>query len=276
MASLSNLSAQLTNPTAPKSRTAAARTHNNFFVDEDRSRDFAERITDLDIGWWGEAQVDTLLRYSTATWNALARSGLRMVFLGAESGSDEVLQRMNKGGTATAEKTVALADKMGRLGIVPELSFVMGNPPHPEADVEETIAFVRRVKSVNPRAEIVFYLYTPVPLSGTLYDEARASGFRFPETLDEWISPAWQEFSQRRSLHVPWVDDLLRRRIHEFERVLNAYYPTATDRRLTRVKRALLKAASAWRYHGEFYRFPVELRALHRFVAYQRPETSGF
>ena len=93
---------------------------NNFFVDEDRSRDFAERITDLNIGWWGEARVDTLLRFSAASWDALARSGLRMVFLGAESGSDEVLSRMNKGGTATAEQTVELAEKMGRLGIVPE------------------------------------------------------------------------------------------------------------------------------------------------------------
>ena len=35
----------------------------------------------------------------------------------------------------------------------------------------------------------------------------------------------------------------------------------------------LLRAASAWRYHSGFYRFPLELRALHRLLAYQRPET---
>ena len=39
---------------------------------------------------------------------------------------------------------------------------------------------------------------------------------------------------------------------------------------------ALLRAASAWRYHTRCYRWPLELGALQRVVAYQRPETSGF
>jgi hypothetical protein len=152
----------------------------------------------------------------------------------------------------------------------------MGNPPDPEADVDDTIAFIRRVKAVNPGAEIIMYLYTPVPLAGELYDEARAEGFAFPETLEEWVSPAWLDFTQRRSATMPWVKQPLRERLHDFERVLNAYYPTSTDAKLYGVWRKVLRAASAWRYHGQFYRFPLELRALHRLIAYQRPETSGF
>ncbi len=116
----------------------------------------------------------------------------------------------------------------------------------------------------------------PVPLAGDLYDEARAEGFAFPNSLDEWVSPAWLNFAQRRSLTMPWMKQPLQERLHDFERVLNAYYPTATDARLTAAWRAVLRAASAWRYHLRFYRFPVELRALHRVVTYQRPETSGF
>ncbi len=249
---------------------------NNFFVSEARSAEFAERIRDLGISWWGEARIDTLLRYSERSWKAMRAAGLKMVFLGAESGSDETLARMNKGGSASTEKTLELAGTMRGLGIVPEFSFILGNPPDPEGDTAATIAFIRKVKRVNPAAEIILYIYTPVPLAGELYERARASGFAFPQTLDEWISPTWQEFSQRRSVRMPWLQDPIRRAAHDFERVLNAYYPTVTDPRLTRFWRGVLKTFSAWRYHLRVYRWPLELRALHGLVAYQRPETSGF
>ena len=249
---------------------------NNFFTHEARTAEFAERIDDLGLGWWGEARIDTLLKYSERTWRLMRQSGLRMVFLGAESGSDETLKRMNKGGGASIEKTLAIAQKMKEYRIVPEFSFVLGNPPDPEADTRQTMEFIRRLKILNPAAEIILYMYTPVPLAGELFEEAKAEGFQFPKTLDEWVSPQWQEFSQRHNINVPWLDDDLRRQVRDFQWVLNAYFPTATDIRLTRLKRAALRSLSAWRYHLRLYRFPVELRAMHRFVGYQRPETSGF
>jgi radical SAM superfamily enzyme YgiQ (UPF0313 family) len=249
---------------------------NNFFTYEKRTAEFAERIGDLNIGWWGEARIDTMLAYGEDTWQLLRESGLRMVFLGAESGSNETLRRMNKGGKATTEKTLEIAARMKAYGIVPEMSFVLGNPPDPEEDARQTVDFIRQVKRVNPDTEIIMYLYTPVPLAGELYDEAKAKGFRFPETLEAWISPEWQEFSQRRSTHLPWMHDPVRRYVHDFERVLNAYYPTSTDVRLRNFRRWLLQAVSAWRYHLRIYNHPLELRALHRILHYQRPETSGF
>ncbi len=249
---------------------------NNFFVQERRTAEFAERIMDLGIRWWGEGRIDTLLKYSDRTWDLMRDSGLRMVFLGAESGSDATLKRMNKGGTASTEKTLAIARKMAEYNIVPEFSFVMGNPPDPEADVNDTIAFIRKVKRVNPATEIILYMYTPVPLAGELYEQAKAEGFQFPSSLDAWISTDWQEFSQRRSSHMPWLNDPLRRQVHDFERVLNAYYPTVTDPKLRGSWRGVLRALSAWRYHLRVYQYPLELRAMQKVLAYQRPETSGF
>jgi anaerobic magnesium-protoporphyrin IX monomethyl ester cyclase len=249
---------------------------NNFFVHEARTAEFSERVRELGLTWWGEARIDTLLKYSPRTWELMRDAGLRMVFMGAESGSMETLRRMDKGGTMSPEKTLEMARLMKSYGILPEFSFVMGNPPEPEADIRGTMDFIRKVKTVNPQAEIIMYLYTPVPLAGDLYDEAQAEGFAFPKTLEEWVSPAWLNFAQRRSVTMPWMKQPLQERLHDFERVLNAYYPTATDAKLSRGWRAVLRASSAWRYHLRFYRFPLELRALHRAVTYQRPETSGF
>ncbi len=249
---------------------------NNFFTSERRVMAFAEGIRGLNVGWWGEGRVDTLMKYADSTWQAMADTGLRMIFMGAESGDDETLARMNKGGKQTADQTLALADKMRRYGIVPEMSFVLGNPPDPGADIERTIRFVRRVKEVNPATEVILYMYTPVPLDGTLFEEAQASGFAFPETLDEWVSQEWNDFTQRRSSMMPWLGDPLTRRLHDFERVLNAYYPTSTLPHLRGMPARLLRAVARVRYENELYAFPLELRAMHKLLRYRRPETSGF
>jgi anaerobic magnesium-protoporphyrin IX monomethyl ester cyclase len=249
---------------------------NNFFTHEARVAEFSRRIIDLGLAWWGEGRIDTLMQYSDRTWSLMRDAGLKMVFLGAESGSMTTLKRMDKGGQMSPDKTLAIVSKMKAYGIVPELSFVMGNPPEPEKDAQETMAFIRRVKKINPAAEIIMYLYTPVPLAGDLYDEAQAGGFVFPQTLAEWVNPDWLDFSQRRSLTMPWVKRPLRQQLYDFERVLNAYYPTSTDIRLTGLRRKLLRLVAAWRYHSQIYRAPLELRLLNRLFAYQRPETSGF
>ncbi len=75
---------------------------NNFFLNERHAREIAAAMAPLGMRWWCEARVDMLCRLSDATWRALRQAGLTMVFCGAESGSDAVLERMNKG-TTTAQ-----------------------------------------------------------------------------------------------------------------------------------------------------------------------------
>jgi radical SAM superfamily enzyme YgiQ (UPF0313 family) len=248
----------------------------DFFVSEDRVAELSERIEDLGIHWWGLGRIDTLMRYSDETFRRMARSGLKMVFSGAESGSDETLARMNKGGTASAELAIELARRMREHGIVPEYSFVLGAPPDPEEDTRLTFELIRRLKRTNPATEVILYVYTPVALEGTLYDEARRKGFAFPETLEQWASFEWRQLSMRRGDRIPWIEPKVRRRVRNFERVLNAFYPTTTDRRLTPARRALLRMVSSWRYGARIYGGSYELRALQRLMRYQRPETTGF
>jgi radical SAM superfamily enzyme YgiQ (UPF0313 family) len=251
----------------------------DFFIREARTAEFAARITGLGLRWWALGRVDTLMQYRDATWEAMARSGLKMIFSGAESGTDETLEQMNKGGNSSAALTLELARRMRSYGIVPEFSFVLGCPPDPANDVERTFEFIRRIKQINPATEIVLYTYTPVPLDGSLYTEARRLGFAFPETLEQWASPEWERLSMRRGDGIPWMErstGRIRTRVRNFERVVNAFYPTVTDLRLTGWRRAALKAAGGIRYGLKWYGAPYELRALNRLVRYQRPETTGF
>lgn len=248
----------------------------DFFISEPRTAAIAERLQHLGMPWWALGRVDELMRYKTATWDRMQASGLKMVFCGAESGSSETLARMNKGGTSSAEQTVELAARMKTYGVVPEFSFVVGNPPDPEGDLAGTLEFIRRVKTVNPASEIILYTYSPVPLEGAYYDAVQAQGFCFPETLDEWVSERWQTFALRRDPRTPFSRGSVRQRVRDFESVLNAFYPTVTDTRLTPARRALLKTLASVRYRFRWYAQPLELRALQRLLHYQRPETTGF
>jgi len=252
---------------------------NNFFVSETRVAAFCQELLTrgLRLNWWGEGRIDTMLDYHRRTWELMQASGLTMVFLGAESGDDRTLRQMNKGGALSPEKTLALAALTRKYRIIPEFSFVLGNPTENGADIRPTLEFIRRVKEVNPEAEIILYRYDPVPLPGEMWQGALDYGFRFPQTLAEWTHPHWVRMQRRRRADVPWMTRSDQRLIRDFETVLNAYYPTATDRRLHGgLWRPLLRVLSGWRYRRRFYRWPVELQALQALMRYQRPETSGF
>ena len=227
----------------------------DFFISEKRTAEFAERITPYGLTWWALGRIDELMRYSDKTWRAMAASGLKMVYCGVESASPERLAQLNKGGTAHPDQALELARRSKSYGIVPEFSFMVGTPPDPMADAEA---------------------YTPLPVDGTLWDEARKLGFTYPDTLDEWVNGEWSTFALRRDPRTPWLSDRARRRTRNFEKVLNAYYPTVTDTRLTGVRRALLRGLGAWRYQLRCYAWPLELDILQRLVRYRRPETSGF
>ncbi len=250
----------------------------DFFVSEERVAEFSERIKHLGMHWWGLGRIDALMGYSDNTWQKMRDSGVKMIFMGAESGSNEVLARMNKGGKSSVELTLAIVERMKHYDIVPELSFVLGNPPDPLADIEASIGFIRKVKKINPAAELILYIYTPVPQENSeLYEAAKRLGFKFPETLDEWVGDQWSSFALRRDPRTPWFKADARQRVRDFEAVINAYYPTVTDMRLKHSSfKTLLRALSGWRYSLQFYDWPYELKALQRLVHYRRPETTGF
>jgi len=247
---------------------------NNFFAWEKRVAEVARGITGCRVAWWGEGRIDTMLEFSGETWEAMARAGLKMVFFGAESGDPAALDAMDKGGLKV-EHTREINRVAARHGIVPEFSFVLGNPGNPTRDIAMSTALIRDLKRDNPDCEIIVYLYTPVPLPG-MYDAARAGGFAFPDTLDGWLSPKWSGFDARRDPRTPWLDAGMVRGVHDFEAVLHARWPSASDLNLSGWQRRVLRLLAAPRYRFGWYARPWELKVLQRAWGYRRPEEMGF
>jgi anaerobic magnesium-protoporphyrin IX monomethyl ester cyclase len=208
------------------------------------------------------------LRYSDDTLRGLKRAGATMIFFGAESGSNRVLEEMNK--KITAEQTLELAGRIRKFGIVPEFSFVFGNPEDPEGDTRQTIDFIRRIKRLNPDAEIIVQHYIPTPHPDGMYGEIEGK-IEFPRTPEEWASERWYNFTIRQDPHLPWLPTHIKRRIDNFELVINSRWPTIQDIRLPAWGRSMLRSLSVWRYALGIYDYPLELRWAQKFIALRKP-----
>ena len=241
---------------------------NNFFLNESHTAALAEAILPLKLRWWSEGRIDTVLRYSDETLRLLARAGSVMIFFGAESGSDWALAQMNTG--ITTEQTLELAARVRRFGIVPEFSFVVGNPHAPERDTRDTIRFIRRIKKLNPDAEIIVQHYIPTPHPDGMYGDIEGK-VAFPASPEEWATERWLNFTTRQDPHLAWLPRPIKRRIDNFELVVNSRWPTVQDIHLPPWGRAMLKALSSWRYSLGVYACPVELQWAQRLVALRRP-----
>jgi len=255
---------------------------NNFFVSQKRTVEFAKLVMDENIQWWGEGRIDTLNKYTDESLALMRKAGCRMIFFGAESGNDEILKQMDKGGTQTAAQIRDFAARLRKFDIIPEYSFVLGLPADSEEKVlkqiDADIKFIKEVKQVNPDTEIIIYVYSPVPTEGSeLYEKVKAQGFSFPEKLEDWLDPKWEKFDLRKNPLTPWLTPKMVDRIKDFETVLNAYYPTVSDFKLSTFQRSTMRWLSSLRYKNNFFSYPYEIKLLQKFwLKYRQPEIEGF
>ena len=232
---------------------------NNFFLSERHAREVAAAFRPLGLRWWCEARVDTLTRFSNETWRALKAAGLTMVFCGAESGSNEVLAKMNKG--TTTDQIVHTAAKCREHGVIPEFSFVFGDPDEPEREVENTLRFIRRLKVVNPAMELISYFYTPTPQRKGTYGGVNPTATT-PQTLEEWIEPQWVDWMTHENPLTPWLEPRLKARVDDFELVLKSRFPSVHDKRTRPWGKALGRIAAHRRWALGRYDDPRMLRRI--------------
>jgi anaerobic magnesium-protoporphyrin IX monomethyl ester cyclase len=241
----------------------------NFFLREERALELAERIAPLGLRWWCEARIDIVGSYSDKTLEAIRRAGCTMIFFGAESGSDWVLKEMNK--QLTTGQTLELAARIKQFDIIPEFSFVVGNPKDPQRDAEECLSFIRKIKRVNPASEIIIQHYTPVPQRDRMYGDVEDQ-VHFPATPEEWATPRWLNFTLRIDPANPWMSPSTKNLIDNFELVVASRWPTVQDIRLPVWSRRLLQFLSSWRYATRFYASPFELRWAQQWVELRKPK----
>ncbi len=252
----------------------------NFFDREVEMVPLLEVLARYQLPWWCYARSDALIDLSPESWKLVRESRLRMAYIGAETPNDKLLRSIRKG--TRSDQTLEVADLCRRNGVIPELSFMVAPPEDPAGETERTFDFIRQVKRVNPDAEIIVYVYTPLPTeripdSGKLKLEplrdAQGAPIRFPETPEEWTERRWVDYACHAD--APWLDDKLRRRIRDFVTVLRCRFPTVQDTRAPAWAKQTLRALASWRYSLRRYDRPWELNASQNLIGLLDPRTSS-
>jgi anaerobic magnesium-protoporphyrin IX monomethyl ester cyclase len=253
----------------------------NFFCSHSRTMEFCGLMRGQNIRWWAEGRVDTLNQYPDEELRLIRDSGCVLVFMGAESGNDQLLSQINKGPGFRSDDTREVVRRFRHAGIIPELSFVLGlpdsSPDRVMHQIRDDIRFIRSLKRVNPDTEVVLYLFSPVPFqSSKLNETVQRFGLEFPASLSGWLTPEWKQFDLRRGFVMPWMNPHILRFIRNFEVVMAAAYPGKSNFQISRVWRTLLTIPGRFRYRLRWYRYPFEIKALLKLLSYRRPAQEGF
>ena len=256
----------------------------NFFDREETSIPFLEVLGRAQMPWWCYARADTLANFTPHAWDMVRRSRLTMAYIGAEAGSDEALQRMRKG--AKVEKTFEVAQRCRDNGVIPEFSFVLGGPEDPEGEIENTLKFIKKLKTVHPQCEVILYFYSPTPQRSPAARQADQAGLRMPTltsygpdgpelptTPEEWTQPQWLAYVCHQD--APWLTPRMRQRVKDFAKVLYCRFPTVQDHATPAWGKSILSGLASWRYVTGTYGRAWELDAARRLIPLRDPQTQS-
>lgn len=196
----------------------------------------------LSITWTATMRADQCTRLDDGLFGRAVGAGLRRVMIGVESGTQPMLDWMKK--DMTLDHVYAAAERCARHGVGAIFNFIVGFPGEPEESMAATLALVKRLRAMHPAFETPIFYYRPYPGS-EIAEHARASGYRFPGSLEEWAD---FDYVGTRG---PWVTERQWRLVERFKfYVRHAWNPAPW--------RWPLRAVARWRCAHDRYGFPVE------------------
>jgi anaerobic magnesium-protoporphyrin IX monomethyl ester cyclase len=196
----------------------------------------------LRISWTATLRADQACRLGNEVFAKAVRSGLRRVMVGVESGSQAMLDRLQK--DMKLDQVRRTAELCTAHGIGAIFNFIVGFPGESDESMRATLALAKDLRRSNPAFETPIFYYRPYP-GNPIAEDARARGYRFPIGLDEWAD---FDYVGGRG---PWITDEQWRRVERFKfYTRHAWKPGAW--------RWPLRTASRWRCEHDWYGVPVE------------------
>lgn len=245
----------------------------NFFTSTERVGAVCAQIIKrkLRFRWSTDGRVDQLLRLSDDLFYLLKESGCQKIYIGAESGDQDVLNLIDK--KIKKEDTYRVTDLLGKHKIKAELFLMVGFPLNPHKDLNETLSMIRMIKKNHPNHQATPFLYTPYP--GTkLFDLAKSYGLCSPQNLQ-----AWGDWSLLTPVS-PWVG---KKYLDRVNRLVKFYLPFAypSDILRERMKEGLsgyiyriMHKIAKFRVEKNFLSFPIEWHIV-KFIYYKIMQRYG-
>jgi radical SAM superfamily enzyme YgiQ (UPF0313 family) len=207
-------------------------------------------VEKVGMPWSGQVRVQ-LLKPEFVTW--MRDTGCQWVNIGAESGSQAVLDSMHK--DQKAEQIEWGVRNLADIApdIEANLSFIVGLPEETNTDRQITFDLIERLSVISRKARCSVCVYMPYP--GTpLWPDAVARGFVEPESQEGWC-----DFDLNRG-NTPWVSDAEAQVMSDINDIL--FVGRSTGHWLLTPYYALLR----WRWRRMYFRHYWE-GALKKLVA---------
>ncbi len=216
-----------------------------FFTYRKRVVGVAEQFMqrNIDSSWAGTMRADQGSRMTEADFKRCADSGLRRVLIGVESGSQDMIDWMQK--DIKIEQVLENAERCRKHGIAVIFPFIVGFPGESDDSVWETLNLIKKLRAMSPDFETPIFYYKPYPGS-QIATEVVQNGYALPDSLDEWA-----DFDYIGSSG-PWVSREKYRLIERFK-----FYNRFAGGKSNLLRRPLQTLAT-WRCQRHFYEIPIE------------------
>jgi len=175
-----------------------------FYIDRRRATAICEGIIERDLNisfYTSGTRVDIFMKASDYDIDVLKRAGAYTLKFGAESGSQRILDLMNKG--ITTEQTLQVNQRCKRHGIIPCFGLMTGYPTETFEDVHQTIDLAFRLKKENKAAQLeTIAIFTPLPGTPS-FDLALQHGLKAPDSLEGWAEWIFDDYDMEGK-KLPW------------------------------------------------------------------------
>lgn len=170
-----------------------------------RLLELADFLGKYDVKWIMDGRAIELCRWELTDIERLIWGGLEQVTLGLETGSDHVVGIMKKG-TRHLEKYETITRKLAQLKVKQVSGLIFGTPGETISDLEDTVAYVSKIRDINPDFRISSTFFRPLP--GTeLYNVLVEQGLKMPQTLEEWATEKDRtHYRYNQWMDIPWMD----------------------------------------------------------------------
>ncbi len=152
----------------------------NFFANSERIKILFKYFKNKSLEWKAELRVDKLT-YSLA--KEAKKHGCSQMFFGVESGSQKILNILNK--KISLEDIIRSAKITKDINIIADYSWMIGIPDETKEDLQKTITLIKKIKKINPDCDFSIKILFPYPKT-LIYERAIKSGFKPPTNLYSW------------------------------------------------------------------------------------------
>ncbi|MFT5278788.1 MAG: anaerobic magnesium-protoporphyrin IX monomethyl ester cyclase [Bacteroidia bacterium] len=230
-----------------------------FFTYRERSLAVAEEFIKrkLNISWAATMRADQGSRLEDEDFGLLAKSGLRRLLIGVESGSQEMMDWMQK--DIKLEQVYQCAERCLKHNISVIFPFIVGFPGESQENFHKSLKMAHELASMSKNFNTPIFYFKPYPGSKITMDAVK-DGYQLPTSLEEWA-----KFDYIGSAG-PWLTDENYKLVERFKFYLKAGYGR------TRWYTWPIHKLARMRCEREYYGFPFEKIVIEKIIS--RPELS--